>query len=86
MPEAIPVFDDPDAITITDDDSDPGEQRFVTLGNLMRLFLQQIEAMQELKGKAPQVAQDSVDQVHDHQGGQAVVGSVNTSHEGGKPQ
>ncbi len=32
MPEAIPVFDDPYAITITDEDSDPGEQRFVTLG------------------------------------------------------
>ena len=32
MPEAIPVFDDPCAITVTDDESDPGEQRFVTLG------------------------------------------------------
>ncbi len=32
MPEAIPVFDDPYAITIADDDSDLGEQRFVALG------------------------------------------------------
>ena len=32
MPEAIPVFEDPYAITITDDESDPGEQRFVTVG------------------------------------------------------
>ncbi len=32
MPEAIPVFDDPYAFTITDDESDPGEQRFVTVG------------------------------------------------------
>jgi len=32
MPEAIPVFDDPYAITITDEESDPDEQRFVTLG------------------------------------------------------
>lgn len=32
MPEAIPVFDDPHAITITDHESDPGEQRFVTIG------------------------------------------------------
>jgi uncharacterized DUF497 family protein len=32
MPEAIPVFDGPDAITITDDESDPDEQRFATLG------------------------------------------------------
>ncbi len=28
VPEAIPVFDDPYAITIADDDSDLGEQRF----------------------------------------------------------
>jgi uncharacterized DUF497 family protein len=32
IPEAIPVFDDPYAITITDEESDPDEQRFVTLG------------------------------------------------------
>ena len=32
MPEAIPVFDDPYAITIVDDQSDPGERRFITLG------------------------------------------------------
>jgi uncharacterized DUF497 family protein len=32
MPEAIPVFDDPYAITITDDESDPDERRFVTVG------------------------------------------------------
>lgn len=32
MPEAIPVFDDRYAVTITDDESDPNERRFVTLG------------------------------------------------------
>lgn len=32
MPEAIPVFDDPFAITVNDDKSDPYEQRFVTIG------------------------------------------------------
>jgi uncharacterized protein len=32
MPEAIPVFDDPSALTVIDDESDPTEQRFVTLG------------------------------------------------------
>jgi uncharacterized protein len=36
MPEAIPVFDDPYAITIADDESDPGEQRFVTIGMGMK--------------------------------------------------
>jgi uncharacterized DUF497 family protein len=32
IPEGIPVFDDPYAITIGDDESDPDEQRLVTLG------------------------------------------------------
>ena len=32
MPEAIPVFDDPNAITVTDNESDPNEERFITLG------------------------------------------------------
>lgn len=32
IPEAIPVFDDPYALTITDDESDPNETRFITLG------------------------------------------------------
>lgn len=32
MPEAIPVFEDPYAITLMDNESDPIEQRFVTLG------------------------------------------------------
>lgn len=32
MPEAIPVFDDPYAVTIVDDESHPSEQRFITLG------------------------------------------------------
>lgn len=32
IPEAIPVFDDPYAMTIMDDESDLGEQRFITLG------------------------------------------------------
>jgi uncharacterized protein len=32
VPEALPVFDDPCAITITDDESDPNEQRFTAIG------------------------------------------------------
>jgi hypothetical protein len=32
MPEAIPAFDDPNAITVADDESEPNERRFVTLG------------------------------------------------------
>jgi hypothetical protein len=30
MPEAIPAFDDPNAITAADDESEPNERRFVT--------------------------------------------------------
>jgi uncharacterized protein len=32
MPEAIAVFDDPYAITISDEESDPDEQRWIVLG------------------------------------------------------
>jgi uncharacterized protein len=32
FPESLPVFEDDFAITITDDESDPGEQRFVSIG------------------------------------------------------
>jgi len=32
MPEAIPVFGGPYAITVADEESDPDERRFVTLG------------------------------------------------------
>ena len=32
FPESLPVFEDDFALTITDDESDPGEQRFVSIG------------------------------------------------------
>lgn len=32
FPESLPVFEDEFAITITDDESDPEEQRFVSIG------------------------------------------------------
>jgi uncharacterized DUF497 family protein len=31
FPESLPIFEDDFAITITDDESDPGEQRFVSI-------------------------------------------------------
>ena len=43
---------------------------------LMRLYLEQIEAMQKLKGKAGQQLV-TVEHVHVYQGGQAIVGDVN---------
>jgi hypothetical protein len=43
---------------------------------LMRLHLEQVEAMQKLKGKAGQ-QKVTVEHVHVYQGGQAIVGTVN---------
>ncbi len=45
---------------------------------LMRVFNEQIEAMQKLKGKAGQ-QKVTVEHVHVHQGGQAIVGAVSTA-------
>lgn len=42
---------------------------------LMRVFTEQLEAMQKLKGKASQ-QRVTVEHVHVHQGGQAIVGPV----------
>ena len=47
---------------------------------LQRTFLQQIEALQKLRGKGQQKM--TVEHVHVHEGGQAVVGNVNQG--GGK--
>jgi hypothetical protein len=45
---------------------------------LLRLHLDQIEAMQKLKGKAGQ-QKVTVEHVHVYQGGQAIVGAVNSA-------
>jgi hypothetical protein len=39
--ESLPVFDDDNALTIADDESDPGEQRFVSIrmGAKMRVLV-----------------------------------------------
>ena len=50
---------------------------------LTRLFLEQMEAMQKLKGKHGQ-QKVTVEHVHVHQGGQAIVGVVNAREEGGR--
>jgi hypothetical protein len=44
---------------------------------LMRIFNEQLEAMQKLKGKASQ-QKVTVEHVHVHEGGQAIVGAVQT--------
>jgi len=55
MREAIPVFDDPYAITITDDESDPDEQRFLTMsiGAMGRLRLLVVVYTCEARAFAP---------------------------------
>ena len=44
---------------------------------LMRVFREQLEAMQKLKGKSGQ-QKVTVEHVHVHEGGQAIVGAVST--------
>ncbi len=50
---------------------------------LMRVFTEQLEAMQKLRGKTGQ-QRVTVEHVHVHQGGQAIVGSVSTKAPGGE--
>ncbi len=45
---------------------------------LLRVFTEQLDAMAKLKGKGGQ-QKVTVEHVHVHQGGQAIVGSVSTS-------
>jgi len=45
---------------------------------LMRVFTEQLEAMQKLQGKAGQ-QKVTVEHVHVHEGGQAIVGAVSTT-------
>ena len=49
---------------------------------LMRVFLEQLAAMQKLQGKAAH-QKVTVEHVHVHEGGQAIVGAVNTAKTGG---
>ena len=51
------------------------------LTKLQRTFIQQVEALQRYRGKGPQVVR--VERVHVHEGGQAIVGTVQTG--GGVP-
>jgi len=49
---------------------------------LMRMFVEQADALQKLRGKAGQQTV-TVEHVHVHQGGQAIVGAVGTGPAGG---
>ena len=45
---------------------------------LLRIFLEQVTAMQKLQGKTGQ-QKVTVEHVHVHEGGQAIVGAVNSA-------
>jgi hypothetical protein len=46
---------------------------------LMRLFGLQLETLSRLRGRAPSEQKVTVEHVHVHEGGQAIVGNVTTS-------
>jgi hypothetical protein len=69
--------------TLDDQSTEGIDANVLRSTRLMRVFAQQVEAMQKLKGKAIQQTL-TVEQVNVHQGGQAIVGSVNTSKKEGK--
>jgi hypothetical protein len=68
--------------TLDDQSPEGTDANVLRTTRLMRLFFQQAEAMQKLKRKADQQSL-TVEQVNVHQGGQAIVGSVSTSKDGG---
>jgi hypothetical protein len=63
--------------TIPEQPTDNIDRNVLRATRLMQLHLQQIEAMQKLKGKAGQ-QKVTVEHVHVHEGGQAIVGAVST--------
>jgi hypothetical protein len=67
--------------TLPEQTVDGVDRNVVRATRLMRLHLEQIEAMQKLKGKAGQ-QKVTVEHVHVHEGEQAIVGAVSTNGEG----
>jgi hypothetical protein len=61
--------------TIPDQTVEGVDRNVLRATRLMRLHLEQIEAMQRLKGKTGQ-QRVTVEHVHVHEGGQAIVGAV----------
>ncbi|MGA2117315.1 MAG: hypothetical protein ABSH56_21460 [Bryobacteraceae bacterium] len=63
-------------VTSPEQTVDGVDRNVVRATRLMRLHLEQIEAMQKLKGAAQQKV--TVEHVHVYEGGQAIVGAVST--------
>lgn len=70
------------AATRDDQTTEGRDANVLRATRLMRLHLEQIEAMQKLKGKASQ-QKVTVEHVHVHAGGQAIVGAIEAPGEGG---
>jgi|SRR5438105_4505348 len=68
--------------TVQNQPSELVDANVVRATRLMRVFNEQLEAMRRLKGKAGQ-QKVTVEHVHIHEGGQAIVGAVNHSTTGG---
>ena len=58
------------------------DSNVIRAARLMRVFVEQVDAMQRLKGKTAQ-QKVTVEHVHVHEGGQAIVGAVSTTRGGG---
>ena len=61
--------------TLQDQPPEAVDTNVLRATRLMRVFREQLQAMQKLKGKASQ-QKVTVEHVHIHEGGQAIVGSV----------
>jgi hypothetical protein len=64
--------------TIEDQHPEAIDTNVLRATRLMRVFREQLEAMQKLKGKSGQQSV-RVEHVHVHDGGQAIVGTVTSS-------
>jgi hypothetical protein len=68
--------------TLDDQTVEGADANVLRATRLLRVFVLQAEAMQKLRAK-PSQQTVTVEQVNVHQGGQAIVGSVSASKEGG---
>lgn len=69
--------------TLQDQTFDGADANVLRATRLMRLFNEQLDAMAKLKGKAGH-QRVTVEHVHVHEGGQAIVGTVNAPNEPGE--
>jgi hypothetical protein len=64
--------------TIKEQHPEAIDSNVIRASRLMRVFVEQVDAMQKLKGKTGQ-QKVTVEHVHVHEGGQAIVGAVSAT-------